>query len=112
MFFAILFENPDFLANYIADSIKYKKFGVLQQFLSSLVSNMNIIVLLLTKMVLNYKVFVLIVQDAFNGIDRTRTISKYGSLSFNKLDSNIVYGNDTSFTKYGSFGIKVWFSYK
>ena len=30
----------------------------------------------------------------------------------NKLDSNIVYGNDTSFTKYGSFGIKVWFSYK
>ena len=44
----------------------------------------------------------------FNGIDRTRTINlNYGSLSFNKLDSNIVYGNDTSFTKYGSFGIKV-----
>jgi ribosomal protein S3 len=44
----------------------------------------------------------------FNGIDRTRTISlKYGILSFNKLDANIIYGRDTSFTKYGSFGIKV-----
>ena len=90
MFFAILFKNPEFLANYIADSIKYKKFGVLQQFLNSLVSNMNIIVLLFNE----------------NGN------LNYGSLSFNKLDSNIIYGNDTSFTKYGSFGIKVWFSYK
>ena len=48
----------------------------------------------------------------FNGIDRTRTITlKQGIISFNKLDANIVYGFDTSYTKYGSFGIKVWFSY-
>ena len=113
MFFAILFKNPDFLANYIADSIKYKKFGVLQQFLNSLVSNMNIIVLLFNENGIKLQGIRIDCSGRFNGIDRTRTINlNYGSLSFNKLDSNIVYGNDTSFTKYGSFGIKVWFSYK
>ena len=108
MFFAILFKNPDFLANYIADSIKYKKFGVLQQFLNSLVSNMNIIVLLFNENGIRLQGIRIDCSGRFNGIDRTRTINlNYGSLSFNKLDSNIVYGNDTSFTKYGSFGIKV-----
>jgi small subunit ribosomal protein S3 len=76
--------------------------------MNSLSSNMSLLITLFSSNGVKLKGIRIDCSGRFNGIDRTRTITlKQGIISFNKLDANIVYGFDTSYTKYGSFGIKV-----
>ena len=110
--FSLLFKSSKFLSEYIATSIRFKKFRDLQNFFNSLISNTSLLLNVLKLNRVNLKGIRIDCSGRFNGIDRTRTISiKQGILSFNQIDTNIVYSFNTSYTKYGSFGIKVWLSY-
>ena len=106
--FALLFKSSNFLSEYIANSIRFKKFRDLQVFFNSLISNTSLLLNILKVNRVKLKGIRIDCSGRFNGIDRTRTISiKQGILSFNQIDSNILYSFNTSYTKYGSFGIKV-----
>jgi|TARA_B100000780_G_scaffold258857_1_gene209444 hypothetical protein len=106
--FSLLFKSSKFLSEYIATSIRFKKFRDLQNFFNSLISNTSLLLNVLKLNRVNLKGIRIDCSGRFNGIDRTRTISiKQGILSFNQIDTNIVYSFNTSYTKYGSFGIKV-----
>jgi len=110
--FSLLFKSSKFLSEYIATSIRFKKFRDLQNFFNSLISNTSLLLSILKINRVNLKGIRIDCSGRFNGIDRTRTISiKQGILSFNQIDTNIIYSFSTSYTKYGSFGIKVWLSY-
>jgi hypothetical protein len=105
--------SPLYLSYVISISIRYLKFRSLQQFWNSLRSNFSLLLNVLIKSRVPIKGIRIDCSGRFNGIDRTRKITiSQGILSFSNITSNLLYNFSTSYTKYGSFGIKVWISYK
>jgi ribosomal protein S3 len=49
------------------------------------------------------------IKGRFNGSLRSKTrIIKLGNISLQSFQSDLLYKNDTVFTKYGTIGIKIW----
>lgn len=107
----ILFE-PQLLANYIAKEIEKRRnlFFIFQQILKrKLVDTYNGSTQLKNS-ILGIKVQC---SGRLNGADRGRTTKMlWGSIPLSTLKSEILFGKQTAYTKYGTIGVKVWVYFK
>lgn len=97
-------NSSKMLADFLAFQIKSV---VKQYFFISFLK--QLIILLENSGLFSSKGIKIIIKGRIDGRPRTRTNSiLVGHLPIQTLKSNINYSNTTSFTRYGTFGIKIW----
>ena len=101
-------NSAQFLGNFIANELSFMKRH--NYFLNFLKSSLMKFVSSNISKILGIKI---IIKGRFNGAPRARKrIISVGSIPAQQLKSNIDYYEATSFTNNGTFGVKVWISYK
>jgi small subunit ribosomal protein S3 len=97
-------NSSKLLAEFIAFQVKNMK---KQTFFISLLK--QLLTLFLSTKLFSTKGIKIIIKGRINGRPRTRTNTiLIGNLPIQTFKANINYNNITTFTRYGTFGIKVW----
>ena len=101
-------KSAQFLGNFIANKLSFMKRH--NYFLNFLKSSLEIFIKSTLSKILGIKI---IIKGRFNGAPRARKkMISIGNVPTQQIKSNLDYHEAVSFTNNGTFGVKVWISYK